>query len=972
MRKILRIVFIPFLVLSTLSLSAQSNGSLFGADLEQAIREGQAGPFQVFILMEDRVDVLALGAAYEAEHLPLSARSQDLIPKLQAKAAQTQVPILSIIQNATSEEAESMIPFWITNAIYAELTLSTLQTLDQESSIETIDLMPIAEIAEATPMPAAPEELMGAGGHELSLDIIKANKLWALGYTGNGRKAYIIDTGTDPNHPALARSFVGNYEGVANGWFGLTSEPTDCDNHGTHVAGTILGVDRETKDTIGVAPNGLWMASPAIECSNGPGATQALQWAINPDGDASTTSDMPDAINNSWRYLPSSWGCNSPVQQAITALEAVGVAVICAAGNDYPDYSVGGPAYANFSLVNAFAVGAISPTSPTLGIASFSSRGPSECGGTGALEIKPEVVAPGVGIRSAVRGNGYAVFQGTSMASPHVAGAVLLLKEAFPSASGTEIKFALYNTAIDLGDPGEDNTYGNGLIDVEAAYYYMIGEGFTPAPVNRNHDGRLSIEKGEPCGLNHEPEIYLENVGEQDIIIAELIRVYNDGVRDTINWSGMISPGMTETITATPRALPQSGRYTVDLSIYRINGVEDPYFIDNWDSYSFTALSTFEPAPKQLNVCIGSQGFVEAEIPISDPNATIHWYDQAEGGTLLGTGEGIETGELTGGKIFYLAPARSFRLGPEPSTSQGGFFDSGIGGEVVFDVDYPITIETVKVLAEAPGNRTIQIRNEQGTVLASKIVELPAGVSEVELGFRLERGAGYRMKLGFSMGGLWIQTIAPSDIGIPGVMSLVNSQAGQTPYFFDWKVSYELPCERTLAFVTVSPGALTPVITADPGANRTVQLSGSPSGGQRYRWFLGDGEIKEGRQISHQYVEEGVYELGLLVTGTAYCSDYTTQSVTIGNVSSLTETSFWEGILVYPNPTQSTLTVEWEGNEKIQAELFDISGRQISDTRDLSASADRTTWDLNDYPSGIFWLRVIRNGRVSIKKVVKS
>lgn len=972
MRKILRIVFIPILLLSNLSLVAQSSGSAFGADLEEAIRQGQTGPFQVFILMADRVDVLALGAAYEAEHLPLTARSQDLIPKLQAKAAQTQGPVLSIIQNATSQEAESMIPFWITNAVYAELELSTLQLLSQEPSIEIIDLMPVAEVAEATPMPVAPQELMGTGGHELSLDIIKANKLWELGYTGNGRKAFIIDTGTDPTHPALARSFVGNYEGVTNGWFGLTDEPTDCDNHGTHVAGTIVGVDRVTKDTIGVAPNGLWMASPAIECTNGPGATQALQWAINPDGDVSTTSDMPDAINNSWRFLPSSWGCNSPVAQAITALEAVGVAVICAAGNDYPDYSVGGPAYANFSLVNAFAVGAISPTSPTLGIASFSSRGPSECGGTGALEIKPEVVAPGVGIRSAVRGNGYAVFQGTSMASPHVAGAVLLLKEAFPTASGTEIKFALYNTAIDLGDPGEDNTYGNGLIDVEAAYYYMIGEGFTPAPVNRNHDGRLTMEKGEPCGLNHAPAIYLENVGEQDIITAEFIREYSDGAIDTVNWSGVIAPGMTETVSVAPRALPASGRYTVDLRIYRINGVEDPYFIDNWDSYTFTALSTFEPTPKQLNVCIGSEGFVEAEIPSGDPNATIHWYDQAEGGTLLGTGEGIETGELTGGKIFYLAPAREYQLGPQPAMSQGGFFDSGISAEVPFEVNYPCTIERVTVLAETAGERTIQVRNELGTVLSSKIVNLPAGISEVELGFRMERGTGYRLRLGFSMGGLWIQTTAPADIEIPGVINLVNSQSGQMPYFFDWKVSYELPCERTLAFVTVSPGTLNPAITANPGANRTVQLSGSPSGGQRYRWFLGDGTIQEGRQISHQYSQEGIYEVGLLVTGTAYCSDYTTQSVTVGNVNSLTDNSFWEGILVYPNPTNSSLTLEWAGNEMIQAELFDINGRQVSDTRNLSAASEQTTWDLDDYPAGIFWLRVIRNGRVSVKKVVKS
>ena len=868
MRKMFRRGLFPILFVVSVAASAQpQEWERMGPDLRQEIREGRSGPFAVFIQLSDRVDVTAFGAAYEAEHLPLQARAVDLIPRLQAKAAQTQGEVLAILAQASEAESKSVIPFWITNVIYAEVGLSVLRNLDQLSSIETIDLIPVAQTLTADVAAVAPQALSGAGGHEPSLDIIKANKLWALGYTGNGRKALIIDTGTDPTHPALARSFVGNYEGVQNGWFGLTDEPRDCDNHGTHVTGTILGLDRETNDTIGVAPNGLWMASPAIECTNGPGATQALQWAMDPDGNPATIDDMPDAINNSWRFLPSSWGCNSPTAQAISALEAVGVAVICAAGNDYPDYSVGGPAYANFSLVNAFAVGAISPNSPTLGIAPFSSRGPSACGGTGALEIKPEVVAPGVGIRSAVRGNSYAVYQGTSMAAPHVAGAVLLLKEAFPNASGTEIKLALYYTAIDLGDPGEDNTYGNGLIDVEAAFYYLIGEGFVPTPVNRNHDGRLSLNKVEPCGLGHAPEISLENLGTQNIITAEFIREYNDGAVDTINWSGNIAPGQTEALIAPIRQLPASGSYEVTLTIYRINGLEDPYFIDNWDAYSFTALSAFEPVPQQLNVCIGSRGLVEATLPASDSNATVHWYDQAAGGQRLGTGPGIETGELSGGKIFYLAPARVFGLGPEPAMSQGGFFDGGISAEVPFDVAFPCTIERVTVLAQTSGDRAIQVRNELGTILYSKIVSIPAGQSDIQLGFRIDRGTGYRLTLGFAQGGLWVQTMAPADIEIPGVINLTNSRLGQMPYFFNWKVSYELPCERTMAFVTVSPGNLNPVISATAGPDNTIQLSGTPPGGQRYRWFLGDGEVKNGRQINHQYAESGTYNVGLLVTG---------------------------------------------------------------------------------------------------------
>lgn len=951
---------------------SQSSWTRVGEDLKSAIRAGESGPYEVFIMMGDQVDVLALGAAWEAEKLPQAVRTSTLIPLLQNKASSTQGPILSIIQNAGANEAQSIIPFWITNVIYAKVELTTLQSLDQEEAIAMIDLVPQPEIAGASPMPMSPDQVMGAGGHEASLDIINADKLWALGYTGNGRKALIIDTGTDPSHPALKRSFVGVYEGVANGWYGNEPEPYDCDNHGSHVAGTILGLDRDTKDTIGVAPNGLWMASPAIQCSNGPGATAALQWAINPDGDASTTADMPDAINNSWRFLPNAWGCNSATQQAITSLEAAGVAVICAAGNDNPDFSVGGPAYANYSLVNAFAVGAISPTSPTLGIAGFSSRGPSICGGTGALEIKPEVVAPGVGIRSAVRGGGYAAFQGTSMASPHVAGAVLLLKEAFPSASGTEIKFALYNTAIDLGDPGEDNTYGNGLIDVEAAYYYLIGEGFSPAPVSRNNDGRLTLDLGTPCGLDHEPTVFIENVGTQPIITAQIARTYSDGVVDTINYSGNILPGNTETLLADMRTLPSGGRYGVRIDLLSVNGVVDEYFIDNWDEYTFSAFEPLTVEAKQLNVCIGAEGIVEAEILDSDPNAVLHWYEEEEGGTLLTTGNSLPTGTLTSSKIFYLAPGRNYELGPDPEVAAGGYFDSDKDKEIPFEVYFPCTIESVRILANSPGERIIQVRSELGSLIHSKIVTVGVGVTEVPLGFFMEPGSGYRMGLGFGQADLWIQTIPPQDLAVEGVINLENTQQGQLPYFFNWNISYELPCPREFAFVTVSPGNLNMEITAEETSAFQIQLTGAPSNAKRYRWYFEDGTVKEGRKISQTYPAIGSYIVGMLATGPANCSDYTEKTIQVNGVTSLSDSEFWQGLSVFPNPADTRLTVSWDGLGEIQASLYDVTGRKIREQVSLSPVNPQHSWSLSDLPEGIFWVQVVQDGRVSVEKVVKS
>jgi subtilisin family serine protease len=134
----------------------------------------------------------------------------------------------------------------------------------------------------------------------------------------------------------------------------------------------------------------------------------------------------------------------------------------------------------NYDLVRFFAVGNVNANVASLPIASGSSRGPTVCSGTGSLKIKPEVSAPGTNVRSSVFNGNYTEYSGTSMAAPHVAGAIMILKEAFPELSGEDIMLALYFSAIDLGDEGEDNDYGMGIINLPAAYQYLVDEGNTP------------------------------------------------------------------------------------------------------------------------------------------------------------------------------------------------------------------------------------------------------------------------------------------------------------------------------------------------------------------------------------------------------------------------------------------------------------------------------------------------------------
>jgi subtilisin family serine protease len=225
---------------------------------------------------------------------------------------------------------------------------------------------------------------------------------------------------------------------------------------------------------IGVAPRAEWIASDAIFGSNlgqiRIDAIAAFQWCADPDANPRTVDDVPDANCNSWGFSPFAHGvaqCDASFWQAIDVAEAAGVVVVFAAGNEGSRgaTSLRTPADRATTPLNCFSVGALQPGSQL--IASFSSRGPSGCPGN---PIKPEVCAQGQSVRSAFRGGGFSVLSGTSMACPHVAGAAALLRHVDPNLSSSQVKQLLFDSAADLGNPGEDNTFGNGRIDLEAAY----------------------------------------------------------------------------------------------------------------------------------------------------------------------------------------------------------------------------------------------------------------------------------------------------------------------------------------------------------------------------------------------------------------------------------------------------------------------------------------------------------------------
>lgn len=461
--------------------------------------------------------------------LPRMARAGDkkaghqiVIENIRARATLSQSDFVATLESLISKgKIESYRRFWITNAVSVTGSAGILNILEKRPDVEAVfDDIPIDLIA---PVATGDADLTSMGP-EVGIRVIKAPEAWQLGLDGSGSVVCNFDTGVDGDHPALMSKYRGNNGGDHNEcWFDPYSNtlyPIDNHGHGTHTMGIMVGSSGQ--DTVGVAPGARWIAAAVVDRGGGiersiSDILAAFEWAADPDGDPSTTDDVPDVVNNSWGiplgYYPA---CDRTFWQAIDNLEAAGVVCLFAAGNEGPyQGTIRTPADRITTDFNCFSVGAVNGSLDDLPVAGFSSRGPSGCDD---MTIKPEVTAPGVTVRSTSRTGGYVTMSGTSMAAPHVAGAVAILRQFNPSATPSQIKQALMYSAVDLGWPGEDNDYGWGVIDIRRALYFMPPpDGIFPVLVSLDISGDSIADPGEELELGVE----IENLGRpaQDIVV---------------------------------------------------------------------------------------------------------------------------------------------------------------------------------------------------------------------------------------------------------------------------------------------------------------------------------------------------------------------------------------------------------------------------------------------------------------------
>jgi subtilisin family serine protease len=399
----------------------------------------------------------------------------------------TQKPIRQWLADRNVEHR----PFYIVNALWVKADRSIALQLAARSDVARIEGNPVIK----APLPRGRQLFRSTPGNvEPNLTYVHAPDVWALGYTGQGIVVGGQDTGYRWDHPALKSKYRG-WNGIdvdhdynwhdsihtGNGACGADS-PAPCDvyGHGTHTMGTMVG-DDDKGNQVGMAPGAQWIGCRNMDNNgNGTPATylECFEFFLAPYPVGGTPEQgdpdkAPDVTNNSWGCPPSE-GCSADtLLQAVQAQRAAGIMTVSSAGNY--GRSVCSTVRDPIAIYDeTYTVGALNSGQDTL--AGFSSVGPVTS--DGSQRRKPDITAPGTSIRSSTKDGAYGYMSGTSMAAPHVAGAIALLWSARPALANqiTATEDALNAAATHIvvtdtcGSTGwPNNIYGYGRLDVLAA-----------------------------------------------------------------------------------------------------------------------------------------------------------------------------------------------------------------------------------------------------------------------------------------------------------------------------------------------------------------------------------------------------------------------------------------------------------------------------------------------------------------------
>ncbi len=489
-------------LLVALLLAAVASSSPFGSDigasrlpegLARALARAPSELVPVTIVLDDQLPPPELDAASEVSDRRL--RRERVIALLSQHAAAAQADLLAELEVLRAAgHAGRISPLWVASVVGAELDRTAALAIAARADVARIHFAPprgVEVLAAAPALALAPAAPRTPGGTlQCGVDLIGADEVWAqYGIDGRGVVVGVIDTGLCVNHADIANQVWRNpleipgngldddangYVDDVNGWNfeNDSGNVGDHDGHGSHVAGIVAG-NGTGGERCGVAPGCDVMVLKFFNSLAGEASVwEAMQYGLDNGADILSAS-------LGWHH---SWGPDRAMWRMVCDnVTAAGVIVAFAAHNfgcASPPDDVTTPG----DVPSVIAVGATDCNDVKAG---FSSCGPSTWENVPPYSdfpyppglLRPTISAPGVSVLSHNLCNGYLPMSGTSMATPHVAGALALMLEADPTLDQHSAAALLKSTAIDLGPPGHDNETGAGRLDAFAAVTAALANG---------------------------------------------------------------------------------------------------------------------------------------------------------------------------------------------------------------------------------------------------------------------------------------------------------------------------------------------------------------------------------------------------------------------------------------------------------------------------------------------------------------
>ena len=491
--------------------SSQSNGdgnaNVTANKIEPWVIEHTANgqEAELMVVLVDQADLRPA-----AELATKNEKSRYVHDALWSKSQATQEPVLQWLRERGLEHRS----FYIINSILVKGSREVAEALAARLDVARVEGNP--KIYNVLPQPItaveAPSQLETPNAIEPNINYTGAPQVWARGFTGRGLVIGTADTGVRWTHNALKNHYRGwsgtmanhNYNwhdsvhnSAGNPCGNNANAPCDDQGHGTHTIGTAIG-DDGMGNQIGMAPGAKWIGCRNMDQGSGTPARyiECMEFFLAPYPVGGTPAQgdptlAPDITTNSWTCPPAE-GCSvNTLRAAVEAQQAAGIMMVVAAGNQGPGCStlLSPPSFYEAS----YTVGALTTGTDT--IAPFSNRGSVTI--DGSHRLKPDITAPGTDIRSSLNAsdNAYGILTGTSMATPHIAGAVALLWSARPEwrhdidISRTAINDAAVHILNGACDGGRlvtpNNTYGYGRVNILAA---VTRPGPMPLPYDFNND----------------------------------------------------------------------------------------------------------------------------------------------------------------------------------------------------------------------------------------------------------------------------------------------------------------------------------------------------------------------------------------------------------------------------------------------------------------------------------------------------